>query len=151
MPMVPLDQLKDWVGKDLGVSQWVLIDQDKVNAFADCTGDQQWIHVNQEMAKNGPFGTTIAHGYLTLSLLPVLNPKDQVIPEGIKMAINYGLNKVRFINPVKVGKKVRNKAVLKEITEKSGGRILICTENTIEIEGEDKPACIAETLALFFT
>jgi len=101
--------------------------------FADCTDDHQWIHVNEDMAKNGPFGTTIAHGYLTLSLLPSLSPKDSVVPEGIKMAINYGMNKVRFLTPVKVGSKIRNTSVLKEVTDKGGGRILMCMENTVEI------------------
>ena len=151
MPLVPLDKMQEYVGRELGVSEWMEIDQDRINRFADCTGDHQWIHVDPEKAKNGPFGTTIAHGYLTLSLLPALSPKDSVIPEGMKMAINYGLNKVRFLNPVKVGSRVRNRAVLKEVTDKGGGRILICTENTIEVEGEEKPACVAESLAMFFT
>ena len=103
------------------------------------------------MAKQGPFGATIAHGYLTLSLLTRLSTGNRVIPQGIKMAINYGLNKVRFITPVKVGSKIRNTARLKEVTEKGGGRILMCTENTVEIEGEEKPAMVAESLAMFFT
>ncbi len=151
MPIVPIDKLQDYVGKDLGTSDWIEINQDRVNAFADCTEDHQWIHVDEEKAKAGPFGQTIAHGYLTLSMLVRLAPKDQVVPEGIKMAINYGLNKVRFINPVKVGKKIRNKASVKEITDKGGGRFLISIENVVEIEGEEKPACIAESLAMFFT
>jgi acyl dehydratase len=151
MEAVPIEKLQEMVGKELGVSKWVEVKQDRINAFADCTDDHQWIHVNEEMAKAGPFGTTIAHGYLTLSLLPSLTTEGVVVPEGIKMAINYGLNKVRFLNPVKVGSKVRNKAVLKDVTDKGGGRVLIATENTIEIEGEDKPAVVAESLAMFFT
>jgi acyl dehydratase len=151
MEMVPIEKLKEMVGKELGVSKWVEVKQDRINAFADCTDDHQWIHVNEEMAKAGPFGTTIAHGYLTLSLLPSLTTEGVVVPEGIKMAINYGLNKVRFLTPVKVGSKVRNRAVLKDVTDKGGGRILIATENTIEIEGEEKPGVVAESLAMFFT
>ena len=151
MEMVSVEVLKSKVGEEMGVSDWVTIEQDRINAFADCTEDHQWIHVNEEMAKKGPFGAPIAHGYLSLSLLPHLSAGQKYVPEGIKMAINYGLNKVRFLTPVKVGSKVRNKMVLKDVTEKAGGRILIATENTIEIEGEDKPAVVAETLAMFMT
>lgn len=149
--LAPIEKLKEYVGKEIGLSDWVEIKQERIDAFADCTEDHQWIHVNPEMAKKGPFGTTIAHGYLSLSLIPFLNAKNKVLPSGIKMAINYGLNKVRFINPVKVGSKVRNHAVLKELTPKDGGKILMCVENTIEIEGEGKPALVAECLSMFFT
>lgn len=145
-----IDGLKDMVGKEIGLSDWLEIGQDRITAFAECTEDRQWIHVDPEAAKKGPFGTTIAHGYLTLSLLSYFNFQNNVYPTGIKMAVNYGLNKVRFINPVKVGSKVRNRAVLKEVTDKGGGRILMATENTLEIEGEDKPAMVAETLAMMF-
>ena len=149
--LVPLDKLKDYVGKEMGISDWLKIEQDRINAFADCTGDHQWIHVNPELAKKGPFGTTIAHGYLSLSLLVQLSGGMKVLPAGTKMAINYGLNKVRFLTPVKVGSKIRNRAVLKAVEDKGGGRILFTTENTVEIEGEEKPALVAETLAMFFT
>jgi len=149
--LVPLDKLKDYVGKEMGISDWLKIEQDRINAFADCTGDHQWIHVNPEMAKKGPFGTTIAHGYLSLSLLVQLSGGIKVLPAGTKMAINYGLNKVRFLTPVKVGSKIRNRSVLKSVEDKGGGRILMATENTVEIEGEDKPALVAETLSMFFT
>lgn len=149
--LVPLDKLKEYVGKEMGVSDWLKIEQDRINAFADCTGDHQWIHVNPELAKKGPFGTTIAHGYLTLSLLVQLSGGMKVLPAGTKMAINYGLNKVRFLTPVKVGSRIRNRAVLKAVEDKGGGRILFTTENTVEIEGEEKPALVAETLSMFFT
>ena len=149
--LVPLDKLKEYVGKEMGISDWLKIEQDRINAFADCTGDHQWIHVNPELAKKGPFGATIAHGYLSLSLLVQLSGGMKVLPAGTKMAINYGLNKVRFLNPVKVGSKIRNRAVLKSVEDKGGGRILFITENTVEIEGEEKPALVAETLAMFFT
>ena len=149
--LVPIAKLKELIGQEMGVSDWVTIDQDRINAFADCTGDHQWIHVDIEKAKQGPFGGTIAHGYLTLSLIPSFSASTRYVPEGIKMAINYGLNKVRFLNPVPSGAKVRSKAVLSGVEEKGGGRILMSTTHTIEIEGQDKPACVAETLAMFFT
>ncbi len=143
-------ELKDWVGKEVGLSEWFELDQDRINAFAECTEDRQWIHVDKDMAKNGPFGDTIAHGYLVLGLLSFFSYQNKVVPGGIKMAVNYGLNKVRFINPVKVGSKIRNRAVLKDVTEKGEGRILMITENTVEIEGEDKPAMVAESLGMLF-
>jgi len=148
---LPVEKLKEHVGDEVGLSDWFEIKQDRINAFAEATEDRQWIHVNEEMAKNGPFGTTIAHGYLTLSLLSLFGASSKYIPAGIKMAINYGLNKVRFINPVPVGSKIRNRAVLKEVSEKAGGRVLMVTENTVEIEGQEKPAMVAESLAMFFT
>ncbi len=149
--LMSVEKMKDSVGQELGVSDWFMIDQDRINAFADCTEDHQFIHVDEEAAKNGPFGTTIAHGYLTLSLLTTLGGQTSLLPEGLKMAINYGLNKVRFLAPVKVNSRIRNRAVLKGVEDKGGGRILVTTENTIEIEGEDKPAMVAESLAMFFT
>ncbi|ACL05569.1 MULTISPECIES: MaoC family dehydratase [Desulfatibacillum] len=147
---LPVEKMKERIGQELGVSDWVQIDQDRINKFADCTEDHQWIHVDEKMAAEGPFGTTIAHGFLSLSLIPFLSGDNMVLPEGTVMAINYGLNKVRFINPVKVGSKVRDRVVLTNVEEKSGNRVLVTTTNTIEIDGEDKPACIAESLAMFF-
>ena len=149
--MMSVDEMKNSLGQEIGVSDWFQIDQKRINEFADATEDHQFIHVDEEMAKNGPFGATIAHGYLTLSLLSYFSAQTALLPEGMKMAINYGLNKVRFLTPVKVGSKVRNRAVLKDVQEKGGGRVLITTENTVEIEGEDKPAMVAESLAMFFT
>ena len=148
---VPIEKLKDYIGQEMGISDWVVIDQNRINTFAECTGDHQWIHVDVEKAKEGPFGNTIAHGYLSLSLIPALSGEMKVVPEGVKMGINYGLNKVRFLKPVVVGSRVRNKAVLKDVTIKGDGRILICIENTLEIEGEDTPAFVAEALAMYFT
>jgi acyl dehydratase len=149
--LMSVEEMKKSVGREVGVSDWFQVNQDRINAFAECTEDRQFIHVNEEMAKMGPFGATIAHGYLTLSLLSYFGAQTSLLPEGMKMAINYGLNKVRFLTPVKVGSRIRNRAVLKEVAEKGGGRVLITTENTMEIEGEDKPAMVAETLAMFFT
>ena len=143
------DTIQDYVGKELGVSNWVQIDQERVNQFADCTGDHQWIHIDAEKAeKYSPFGTTIAHGYLTLSLLPMLTGELGVIPSGVSQVFNYGTDKVRFLSPVKVGARIRNRAVLMSAQGKGPGRVLIKVQNTMEIEGEDKPAMVAETLAM---
>lgn len=149
--VLPLEKIKERIGQEIGVTDWLQIDQGRINDFADCTEDHQWIHVDEEAAAGGPFGTTIAHGYLTVSLFPFFSSDIAVIPEGTMMAINYGMNKLRFINPVKVGSKIRDKISLTNVEEKSGGRILVSTTHTVEIEGEPKPACIAETLSMFFT
>jgi acyl dehydratase len=150
MEFVPVEKLKEMIGQEMGLSDWVQIDQEKINQFAECTGDHQWIHVDIEKAKQGPFGGPIAHGFLTLSLIPVLSGSSKYMPEGIKMAINYGLNKVRFINPVPSGSRVRSIMILTYIEERSGGRVMMTTTHNIEIEGQDKPACVAESLALFY-
>lgn len=137
------------VGSELGVSDWFEVTQEKVNQFADATGDHQWIHVDPELAKQGPFGGAIAHGYLTLSLAPVL--MSQIVTfEGVKMGINYGNNKVRFTNPVPVGKRVRARATLVSAEEKEPNALQVVTDITFEIEGEDKPACYAQTLTRLY-
>ena len=135
-------------GQTLGTSEWMEIDQDRVNMFADATGDHQWIHVNREMAEQSPFGTTIAHGFLTLSLLPMLMKETYTINK-VAMGINYGCNKVRFINPVKVGSRVRVTSEVVSV-EEAGGGIQLVVKATIEIEGEEKPACVAETVTRLF-
>ena len=143
------ETIQDYVGKELGVSDWFQIDQERINQFADCTGDHQWIHIDAEKAKtHSPFGTTIAHGYLTLSLLSMLMGELGVIPSGVSQVFNYGTDRVRFLAPVKVGARIRNRAVLMSAQEKGPGRVLIKVQNTMEIEGEEKPAMIAETLAM---
>jgi len=144
-----LDQIKQKIGEEFCVSDWLQIDQDRVNQFAECTGDHQWIHVDQEAAKQGPFGGTIAHGFLTVSLISCLASQDGFVPEGATMAVNYGLNKVRLLNPVLVGSKIRDRMTLTEVTEKPGNRVLITVTHTIEIEGVEKPACIAELLTMY--
>ena len=136
-------------GEEVGVSDWSPVTQEKINTFAEATGDHQWIHVNEEMAKMGPFGGTIAHGYYTLSLAPVLLGQIWSV-EGVKMGVNYGLNKLRFITPVKVGSNVRARATLKGCEPKSGGTA-VTVEMTFEIEGEPKPAAVAEVIYLYFT
>ena len=140
------EELEQAAGEELGASEWVTIDQRRVNQFADATGDHQWIHVDVERAKEGPFGGTIAHGYLTLSLVPWLGSQVFTLQTpGAKL--NYGVNKVRFPNPVKVGAKVRVRVKLAEVTDIPKGKQLT-VQHTIDIDGEEKPAMIAETVVL---
>jgi acyl dehydratase len=137
------------VGRDLGVSSWVALDQTTINAFAECTGDSQWIHVDVERAKReSPFGGTIAHGYLTLSLIAPATFELLVKPAGVKHAFNYGLDRVRFVAPVRAGARVRVRIKVLSVEDKGGGRLLVTTVNTVEIEGENKPALIAVALAM---
>lgn len=150
MPFVPLSELPQHVGKELGHSEWLQIDQARINLFAEATGDFQFIHVDPVKAAHTPFGATIAHGFLTLSLMPKLMEDILLLPEGMKMALNYGLDSVRFIQPVKVDSRVRLKLALVEVTEKRPGQWLLKTTATLEIEGEEKPAYIAEPLSLCF-
>jgi acyl dehydratase len=140
------DQLTGAAGEVLGTSDWLEIDQDRVNRFADATGDHQWIHVDVERAAAGPFGGTIAHGYLTLSLIPLLG--SQVFSlETPGAKLNYGVNKVRFPHPVRVGSRVRNAVTLGGVTDLAAGKQLTLN-HVIEIEGQAKPACVAETVVL---
>ncbi|MCE7765345.1 MaoC family dehydratase [Pseudomonas putida] len=150
MPYVPVTELSQYVGKELGRSAWLKIDQQRINLFAEATGDFQYIHVDPEKAAKTPFGGTIAHGFLTLSLIPKLIEDILVLPEGLKMVVNYGLDSVRFIQPVKVNSQVRLKVDLAEVVEKKPGQWLLKAIATLEIEGEEKPAYIAESLSLCF-
>ena len=147
---LPLEEIKALVGREVYVSGWKEVSQGQIDGFADATGDHQWIHVDPVKAAQGPFGRTIAHGFLTLSHIPFFSYQGAVSPEGAKVTINYGLNKVRFPNPVPVGSRIRDRIFLLNVEEQQGGRILITTTHTIEIEGQEKPACVAESLALFF-
>ena len=142
--MAELPSLK---GQELGTSPWIEITQERVNTFADATDDHQWIHVDVEKAAQGPFGGTIAHGYLTLSLLPVLLSSISRV-DGIRMGINYGLNRVRFLSPVRVGSRIRARSVLKEVTKIPDG-VQAALDVTVEIEGVDKPACVAEPVVRY--
>jgi acyl dehydratase len=138
-----------FVGRELGASVWVVVDQDRIDAFAACTGDRQWIHVDVARAKReSPFGGPIAHGYLTLSLVAAMVMELGVIPPDAATGLNYGLDKVRFIAPVKAGTRVRARATLLAVEPQSGGRVLLKLNCTLEIEGEAKPALIAELLCL---
>lgn len=141
-----LEGLQDNVGRVLGSSGWITVDQDRINAFADATGDHQWIHVDPEQAAAGPYGATIAHGFLTLSLIPLLS-SEAVSITGMKAKINYGCNRVRFPNPVIVGSRLRDTVKLTEVNLKSSGIQVVMT-HTIEIEGQDRPACIAEAVTV---
>ena len=151
MPIVSKEELFGMVGQHVGTSEWMLIDQDRVNKFAEATGDFQFIHVDPERAKLTPFGGPIAHGFLSLSLLPVLTAQaDLPRLDGIKMGVNYGGNKTRFIAPVKVGKRVRGHFKMLSLEEKRPGQFQQTMEFTLEIEGEDKPALMAEWITQFF-
>ena len=139
------------VGTDIGTSEWITVDQEMINKFADATGDHQFIHIDTEKAKLTPFGTTIAHGFLTLSLFPLMSAKSNLPRvEGVKMGVNYGGNKVRFLTPVKSGSKVRGHFKLLALEEKRAGQWQQTLEFSVEIDGEDKPALIAEWISQFF-
>jgi len=149
MRELTMSKMKDCLGSELGVSDWMLVDQERINEFADCTGDRQWIHVDVERAKReSPFGGPVAHGYLTLSLIGPLSLNVGVVPSDAAAGFNYGLDKVRFLAPVPAGGRVRLRVVLEKVEEKNNGQLLVRTKNTVEIENSDKPALIAEALAL---
>ncbi len=151
MAVVSADELKGFVGTTIGRSDWLTVDQTMIDKFADATGDHQFIHVDPERARMTPFGGTIAHGFLTLSLMPVLTQMtDMPRLDGIKMGINYGSNKTRFLSPVRSGKRVRGHFKLLDIMEKRPGQWQQTIEFTLEIEGEEKPAIIAEWISQFF-
>ncbi|MEO6881514.1 MAG: MaoC family dehydratase [Mycobacteriaceae bacterium] len=137
-------------GETLGTSEWTEITQEQVNTFAEATGDHQWIHVDVERAKaESPFGGPVAHGFLTLSLLPMLSWQIYTV-EGTKLGVNYGMNKVRFPAPVPVGSRVRATAVLSEVTEVGGGGLQLVVASTVEREGSDKPVCVAEMVSRLY-
>ena len=148
MKVIPASEFENYLGQETGVTDWIEITQERINQFADATDDHQFIHVDPEMAKATPWGTTIAHGFLTLSLVPMLTSKISSI-KSVTRGINYGTNKVRFTNMVPVNSKVRAKTKLLEAQSKAGGTQLI-SEVSIEIEGQDRPAMIAETVSIVF-
>ncbi|MGH6657774.1 MAG: MaoC family dehydratase [Actinocrinis sp.] len=143
------EELKQAVGTEIGASGWLTIDQSRIDRFADATGDHQWIHVDPQRAKDGPFGTTIAHGFLTLSLIPVLVAEIYRV-DGVRMAVNYGLNRVRFVNPVPVDSAVRAILRLVAVDEVGGGGLQLTGNVTVEIQGAEKPAAVAETLSRLY-
>lgn len=151
MLTVPKDALEQYVDRELEPSAWLIIDQDRIDAFADVTLDHQFIHVDEEKASRTPFGSTIAHGYLTMALISHFAAECGVRPDNLVMAINYGSDKVRFLQPVRVGSRIRARAVLKSVEHRPGNQVLVKTKFTIEIEGEEKPAMVAEILSLFVT
>jgi len=150
MPPAKLTDIKNRIGEEVGVSDWITVGQDRIHAFADATEDRQFIHIDPAAAAQTPFGGTIAHGFLTLSLLSRMATDAMLIPEGVRMAVNYGLDRVRFLAPVRSGKRVRGRFILDAIEEKAPGQVLLRHIVTVEIEGEEKPALTAVWLGLMF-
>ena len=150
MPLAPLDEIRSQIGSEVGVSGWLTMHQHRINEFADSTEDRQFIHTDPETAAQTPFGTTIAHGFLSLSMLSRMAADAMLVPDTIKMALNYGLDRVRFIAPVRSGKRIRGRFRLDSVDEKAPGQLLLRHTVTVEIEGEEKPALTAEWLGLLF-
>jgi acyl dehydratase len=150
MPLATIDEIRARVGQEVGVSSWLTVDQARIDAFADATEDHQFIHVDREAAAAAGFGGTIAHGFLSLSLLSRMAAEAMFIPDGLRMAVNYGLDRVRFLAPVREGKRVRGRFTLDSIEEKAPGQWLMRHNVTVEIEGEEKPALTAVWLGLMF-
>ena len=151
MPIASLDDIRSLTGTDIGVSDWITVDQDRITAFAEATEDRQFIHVDPAAAAQTPFGGTIAHGFLSLSLLSRMAADVMKVPDTTKMAVNYGLDRVRFIAPVRAGARVRGRFTLDGVDEKAPGQLLLRHTVTVEIENEPKPALTAEWLGLIFT
>ena len=150
MPVAPLEDIRGKVGEEVGVSSWLEMDQQRINEFADATEDRQFIHTDPDAAAKTPFGGTIGHGFLTLSMLSRMAAEGMLVPDSIRMAVNYGLDRVRFIAPVRSGKRIRGRFRLDSVEEKAPGQLLLRHTVTVEIEGEDKPALTAEWLGLLF-
>jgi acyl dehydratase len=149
--IVPKEEFISYIGTVLEPGEWFEIGQQRINEFAECTEDRQFIHIDEERAKDTPFGGTIAHGFLTLSMLSHIATQNGISPEGVVMGINYGFDKVRFLAPVRAGKRVRAHVTVQDITLKDGGRYLIKQAITVEIEGEETPALVAEWLSMVAT
>ena len=150
MPIASIEEIQGKVGEEVGVSDWILVDQAAIDTFAEVTQDRQFIHVDPEAAAKTPFGGTVAHGFLTLSLLSRMAEDAMLRPEGVKMGVNYGLEHVRFLAPVRSGKRVRGRFVLTRFEEKRPGQWQFVHQVTVEIEGEDKPALVADWIGMIF-
>jgi len=150
MPLVPIREIEARVGEEVGHSGWLVVGQDRINAFADSTEDRQFIHIDPEAAAQTPFGGTVAHGFFTLSLLSRMAAEAMLVPDSVKMVVNYGLDRVRFLAPVRSGKRVRGHFILAAVEEKAPGQVLLRHDVSVEIEGEDKPALSAHWLTLVF-
>lgn len=150
MPLASLAELRSRIGEEVGVSDWLTIDQQRIDQFAGATEDRQFIHVDPEAAAHTPFGGTVAHGFLSLSMLSRMAAEATLVPADTKMVVNYGLDRVRFLAPVRSGKRIRGRFVLDGVEERAPGQILLRHKVTVEIEGEGKPALVAEWLGLFF-
>ena len=151
MPVASLEDIRGRVGEEVGVSDWITVDQGRIDAFADATEDRQFIHVDPQAAAQTPFGGTVAHGFLTLSLLSRMAADAMLVPDTLKMGVNYGLERVRFLGPVRAGKRVRGRFTLESVDERAPGQILLRHAVTVEIEDEDKPALSAVWLTLLLT
>jgi acyl dehydratase len=145
---IKIENMSSLAGKDLEPSEWLEITQERVNQFAEATNDHQFIHVDPEKASKTPFGGPIAHGFLSLSMLSYLNTQSAIVPENLEMVINYGSDKIRYLMPVRVGKRIRSRQTILEVAEKKPGHWLVKTKVTVDIEGEDVPALIAEILSM---
>ena len=150
MPVATIDQIRSRIGQEVGVSGWLTVDQTRIDAFADATEDRQFIHVDPAAAARTPFGGTIAHGFLSLSLLSRMAAEATLLPDGLTMAVNYGFDRVRFLAPVRSGSRVRGRFVLDSLEQKAPGQLLMRHAVTVEIEGEDKPALAAQWLGLMY-
>jgi len=150
VPVTSLDEIRLRIGEEVGVSSWLSIDQQRIDEFAEATEDRQFIHTDPEAAAQTPFGGTIAHGFLSLSMLSRMAAEGMLVPDNVKMAVNYGLDRVRFIKPVRSGKRIRGRFRLDSVEEKAPGQLLLRHTVTVEIEGEEKPALTAEWLGLLF-
>jgi len=150
MPVASFAEIRSRIGEEVGTSSWLTIDQHRIDAFAEATEDHQFIHVDPVAAAATPFGGTIAHGFLSLSMLSRMAAEGMLVPDSIKMAVNYGFDRVRFIAPVKSGKRIRGRFRLDSVEEKAAGQLLMRHTVTVEIEGEEKPALTAEWLGLLF-
>ena len=148
MPLATLDEIRKRIGEEVGVSSWILVDQARIDAFADATEDRQFIHVDPRAAAQTPFGGTVAHGFLSLSLLSRMGAEAMLLPDTLTMAINYGLDRVRFLAPVRAGSRVRGRFRLDSVEEKAPGQVLMRHTVTVEIEGEAKPALTAEWITM---
>lgn len=146
-----IEKLQSAIGQEIGVSGWFLVDQHRIDQFAECTEDQQWIHTDVEKAAAGPFGKTIAPGFLALCLIPAMSRSRTIgfDDSKVQMLLNYGLNRVRFLNPVPVDSKIRSRMVLLDVKAKTPGRVLVTTRHTIEIQGQPDPACVVEIIGLY--
>ena len=150
MPIASIDEIRSRIGTEVGISDWLTVGQDRIDAFAEATEDRQFIHVDAEAAARTPFGGTVAHGFLSLSMLSRMGAEAMLIPDGLKMAVNYGLDRVRFIAPVRSGQRIRGRFVLDSIEARAPDQLLVRHSVTVEIEGVDKPALTAQWLGLLF-
>ncbi|MBA2772101.1 MAG: MaoC family dehydratase [Sphingomonas sp.] len=151
MPVAPLDEIRARIGEEIGTSSWILVDQERIDAFAEATEDRQFIHLDPKLAAQTPFGGTIAHGFLSLSLLSRMAAEVMLMPDSLKLVVNYGCDRLRFLAPVRSGRRVRGRFTLECVEEKAPGQLLVRHLGTVEIEDEDRPALVGQWLTLLIT